>query len=298
VTTLAPLPSGRPERLVYFGTPAMAVPPLDALVANGFDVALVVTRPDKRRGRGTQTGPSPVKSAAERLGLPMTHAVADALDVGADLGVVVAFGQLIKEPILAALPMVNLHFSLLPRWRGAAPVERAILAGDAITGVSLMQLELGLDTGPVLATVKVPIGPGETARELRAELVRVGSQLLVDSLNVGLADPQPQVGEATYAAKLDPAEFEIVWNQPAEEIDRLIRVGVAWTKFRGRRLKILSTDIVDREGEPATMIDRVTVACGENALVLRRVQPEGKAPMDAIAWANGAHPAPGERLGG
>jgi methionyl-tRNA formyltransferase len=298
VTALAPLPSGRTERLVYFGTPAIAVPPLDALVANGFDVAVVVTRPDKRRGRGTKTGPSPVKSAAERLGVPVTHAVADALAAGADLGVVVAFGQLIKEPILAALPMVNLHFSLLPRWRGAAPVERAILAGDAITGVSLMQLELGLDTGPVLATVKVPIGPRETASELRAELVRSGSQLLVDSLNVGLADPEPQVGEATYAAKLDPAEFEIVWNRPAEEIDRLVRVGVAWTTFRGRRLKILSTDILDLAGEPANLIDRVTVACGTGALVLRRVQPEGKAPMDATAWANGAHPVPGERLGG
>ena len=158
MTELAVLPSGRPQRLVYFGTPDMAVPPLEALVADGFDVALVITRIDKRRGRGSDVAPSPVKAAALRLELPVSHLVDDALLVGADLGVVVAFGQLITAHVLERLPMVNLHFSLLPRWRGAAPVERALLAGDATTGVCLMQLAEGLDTGPLLDVVEVPIG--------------------------------------------------------------------------------------------------------------------------------------------
>jgi methionyl-tRNA formyltransferase len=283
---------------VYFGTPDMAVPPLEALVANGFHVALVVTRVDKRRGRGAQTAPSPVKAAAERLGLPVSHAVDDALETGADLGVVVAFGHLIKEHVLAQLPMINVHFSLLPRWRGAAPVERALLAGDDVTGVSLMQLELGLDTGPVLGTIEMPIGPRQTAGELRQELVRVGSQLLVDSLRAGLGEARPQVGEATYAAKLEPSEFEIDWSQSAVEIDRLVRLGAAWTTFRGRRLKILTTEIADGPpSEPGTFIAKLVVACGAGALTLVRVQPEGKPPMDAPAWANGAHPVSGELLG-
>ena len=164
-----------PRRLVFLGTPAMAVPPLRALVAAGYDVALVVTRPDKRRGRGSEPAPSPVKAAAVELGLPVTHRVDDALDAGADLGVVVAYGALIKAHVLAELPMVNLHFSLLPRWRGAAPVERALLAGDAETGVCVMQLEEGLDTGPVFACERRPIGPDQTADGLRAELVEAGT---------------------------------------------------------------------------------------------------------------------------
>ena len=163
-----------PRRLVYLGTPAMAVPPLEALVAAGHDVALVVTSPDRKRGRGGALSPTPVKAAAQALGLPVSHNIDDVTAMGADLGVVVAFGRLIRPHVLAAVPMVNLHFSLLPRWRGAAPVERAILAGDTETGVCLMRLEEGLDTGPVLDTVRVPIGASTTADELRRDLVRVG----------------------------------------------------------------------------------------------------------------------------
>lgn len=263
-------------RLVYLGTPAMAVPPLEALVAAGHDVVLVVTGADKRRGRGGDTSPSPVKEAAARLGIPVTHRVDDALDAAADLGVVVAFGRIIKPHVLAALPMVNLHFSLLPRWRGAAPVERALLAGDDVTGVCVMAVEEGLDTGGVYAVEEVPIGPATTADELRRTLVDVGTRLLVDTLAEGLGEPAPQTGTPTYAAKIDPAELRIDWQAPAEQIDRLIRLGGAWTTFRGARVKI-----------HAAQIDG-------GAIVPVLVQPEGKPRMSYDAWRNGARPAADE----
>ena len=297
MTDLAALPTGPPKRLVYLGTPAMAVAPLEALAAKGFDVALVVTRADKRRGRGAELTPSPVKAAAERLGLAVSHRVSDSLTVGADLGVVVAFGQLIKPDVLAGLAMVNLHFSLLPRWRGAAPVERALLAGDDVTGVCLMQVDVGLDTGAVIDRVEVPIGPRQTLEELRRTLVESGTELLVENLGKGLVAGVPQAGDATYAAKLDPAEFAIDWNRPAAEIDRLVRLGVAWTIFRGKRLKVLAVEPVDRRGAAGSLIEPLVVACWDGALELDRVQPEGKPAMSARAWANGAQPHIGEQFG-
>ena len=275
----------------------MAVPPLEALVAAGFEIVMVVTRPDKRRGRGSELSPSPVKAAAVRLGLPVSHEIADALDVSAELGVVVAFGQLIRPPALERLAMVNLHFSLLPRWRGAAPVERAILAGDAVTGVCLMRLDVGLDTGDVLDRVEVPIGPRQTAEELRRSLVDAGSVLLVENLRRGLGDGVPQSGEPTYAAKLAAEDFEIDWHRPADEIDRLVRVGQAFTTFRGKRLKVLAGSVVHRTGAAGTFLDPLTIACWQDALELDRVQPEGKPAMAAAAWANGAQPGPGEGIG-
>jgi methionyl-tRNA formyltransferase len=263
-------------RLAYLGTPAVAVPPLEGLVAAGHDVALVVTGADKRRGRGSELSPSPVKQAAMGLGIPVSHAVDDVLDVGAELGVVVAFGRLIKPHVLAGLPMVNLHFSLLPRWRGAAPVERALLAGDAVTGVCVMAVEEGLDTGGVYASVEVPIGPATTLDELRRELVAAGTTLLVDTLERGLGEPVPQRGDPTYAAKIDPAELRIDWSRPAAEIDRLVRLGGAWTTFRGGRVKLHSARIEDDRVVPTT------------------VQPEGRRPMSYEEWRNGARPAAGE----
>ncbi|HEY7628056.1 MAG TPA: methionyl-tRNA formyltransferase, partial [Ilumatobacteraceae bacterium] len=239
--------SAPPRRLAYLGTPAIAVGPLRALVAAGFEIGVVVTRPDKRRGRGSTLLPSPVKAAAMELGLPVTHRVDDVLDAGADLGVVVAFGQLIKAHVLDAVPMVNVHFSLLPRWRGAAPVERAILAGDTETGVCLMKLEAGLDTGPVYRCAVVPIGPRTTAAELRAELGTVGTSMLIDELRAGLGEPTAQIGEPTYAAKIQPDELQIDWTQAPIEIDRLIRVGGAWSLLNGRRLKILGAEVVDAD---------------------------------------------------
>ena len=263
-------------RLVYLGTPEMAVPPLEALVAAGHEIALVVTRADKRRGRGGGTSPSPVKAAAERLGLAVSHEVDDVLGVGAGLGVVVAFGRIIEPYVLAELPMINLHFSLLPRWRGAAPVERAILAGDEVTGVCLMEVEEGLDTGGIHAQAEVPIGPDTTADELRRELVEVGSRLLVETLASGVNEPTEQVGTPTYAAKIDQDDLHIDWSRPFDEIHRLIRLGGAWTTFRGERFKIHAADLIDGEIVPTI------------------VQPAGKPRMDAVAWRNGARPTEGE----
>jgi methionyl-tRNA formyltransferase len=274
-------------KLVYLGTPDMAVAPLRALVDAGHDIVLVVTRPDKRRGRGSATTPSPVKAAAVELGLPVSHSVDDVLaaveESGAELGVVVAFGQIIKPHVLDVVPMVNLHFSLLPRWRGAAPVERALLAGDDMTGVCVMALEEGLDTGGVYARREVPIGPETTAAELRSELVEVGTSLLVDTLGRPLAewidDPAPQTGEVTYAAKFTSVDLEIDWSRPAAGVHRLIRVGGAWTTFRDKRLKVNEARLVDGRVVPTV------------------VQPEGKAAMPFEAWRNGARPAPDELFG-
>ena len=271
----------------------MAVPPLRALVAAGFDVALVVTRVDKRRGRGSKLMPSPVKAAALELGLPVSHSVDDALGVGADLGVVVAFGQLIKPHVLEALPMVNLHFSLLPRWRGAAPVERAVLAGDSETGACLMQLEEGLDTGPLYACEVVPIEATTTAADLRRTLVEVGTRLLVDELRAGLGTPQPQVGEPAYAAKLRADELQIDWTKSPTEIDRLVRLGGAWTPLHGRRLRVVGAELINPAERATNELrgDRV------GGLRLVTVQPEGKAPMSFDAFARGAHLAEVESLG-
>src|SRR3954451_7647825 len=211
-------------RLAFLGTPAMALPPLRALVEHRFDVAAVVTRVDKRRGRGSSLVPSAVKQAAEELDIPVHHRVDDLLDLGIDLGVVVAFGQIIKPHVLARIRMVNLHFSLLPRWRGAAPVERALLAGDTETGVCVMDVEEGLDTGGVYERTVVPIGPTTTADELRAELVEVGTEMLVRRLRDGLGAPEPQRGEPTYADKIRPEELRLDWSRPPVELNRVVRV--------------------------------------------------------------------------
>lgn len=295
---LPPAPS-HPRRLVYLGTPEVAVPPLRALHAGGAEIALVVTRADKRRGRGGGLSPSPVKAAAQQLGLPVSHDLDAVLDVGADLGVVVAYGRIIPRRVLEVVPMVNLHFSLLPRWRGAAPVERALLAGDTETGVCLMEVAEGLDTGGVLAVEAVPIEAEDTLEGLRSRLVEVGAGMLVAALRDGLPEPVPQVGEPTYATKIDPAELELDWKRPAVELDRLVRLGGAWTTFRGRRLKVWAA-VPDPSGVVAGgpgAIDGLRVGTGAGALELVEVQPEGKSRQPAPAWANGARPGPTDRLG-
>ncbi len=179
-------------KLAFLGTPEVAAGTLRALVAAGHDVAVVATRADNRRGRGPASGPSRVKAVALDLGLPVVHRPADIVSYKPELGVVVAYGRLIKPDVLAEVPMVNVHFSLLPRWRGAAPVERAILAGDAETGVSLMELEEGLDTGPVFARSAIPIGEDETADELRHQLGEIGTGLLLHALSEGLGPLCPK----------------------------------------------------------------------------------------------------------
>ena len=247
---------------------------------------MVVTRPDKRRGRGGSLLPTPVKVAAGRLGIPVTSDISEVVASGADLGVVVAYGRIIKADILAALPMVNLHFSLLPRWRGAAPVERAILAGDEVTGVCVMEVAEGLDTGGVYRRVETAIGPDETAAELTARLASIGSDLLVETLASGLGSPEPQVGEATYAAKIEPHELRLDWTRPAAELHRLVRVGRAWTTWSGRRLLVLRSQVTDASGAPGSLHADV-VATGGGGLRLEVVQPEGRRPMAGADWVRG-----------
>ena len=286
----------------------MAVPPLRELVAAGHDIALCVTRPDRRRGRGGAVTPSPVKQAALELGIPVSHSMDDVAASGVELAIVVAYGRIIPAALLDRVPMVNLHFSLLPRWRGAAPVEWAILAGDAETGVCLMKVEEGLDTGPVYARRTVPIPEDFDLARLRQELVDVGSALLVASLSDGLAGlpvPVPQEGEPTIARKLTPQDLELHWEQEGAQLQRIIRLGRAWTTFRGRRLGILKATLVDAgTGEVAdtdglgvgTLVGTSAVT-GRGTLELEEVQPESRAPMTAADWVRGARPLAGERLG-
>jgi methionyl-tRNA formyltransferase len=275
-------------RLAYLGTPDMAVAPLQDLVRAGHDVALCVTRPDRRRGRGGATSPSPVKIAAMELGIPVSHEMADVADAKVELAVVVAFGRIIPAALLHEVPMLNLHFSLLPRWRGAAPVERAMLAGDSETGVCVMGVEEGLDTGPVYAMRTVPIDDDVTLERLRAQLVDLGSRLLVETLAHGVAGlprPVPQEGEPTIASKLSVEDLHLDWHQSARQLHRVVRMGRAWTTFRGRRLGVLDAAAVTQSGTgPATTgpvgtLSGASVRAGDGELLLRLVQPESRSPM-------------------
>jgi methionyl-tRNA formyltransferase len=303
-------------RLVFLGTPEAAVMPMRTLVEHGHELVLVVSRPDRRRGRGGGMVPSPVKRAALDLGLEVTDSLDDVPGAGAELGVVVAYGRIIPVSVLDRLPMVNLHFSMLPRWRGAAPVERAILEGDAETGVCLMAVEAGLDTGAIYAELATMIGEEETADELRSRLVAMGCQLLAEHLADGIRGlpvPRDQMGEPSYAEKIAPAELELRWEQPGIQIRRVVRLGRAWTTFRGRRLHIVRAAGAPAApgGTPAPLggtpadagvtpgtLDGLDVIAGHGTRVrLVTVQPEGKRPMDAADWRRGVHPRPGEHLG-
>ncbi|MCY4434002.1 MAG: methionyl-tRNA formyltransferase [bacterium] len=289
-------PPAEVGRLVFLGTPTEAVPFLEALAEAGFDVALAVTRPDKRRGRRAAPSPSPVKAAALSLGIPFSSDVNDVLAVGADLGVVVAFGQIIKPHVLDRLAMVNVHFSLLPRWRGAAPVERAVLAGDGTTGVCLMEVAEGLDTGRVYRRVEVPIAPDATAASLRTDLVDVAVPMLVEAMRDGLGSAEPQQGEPVYAAKITRDELRLDWEEPAEFLDRQVRVGGAWTTWRGKTLKIWSAQLAEGS-QPSGALDGALVGTGDGQLRLLEVQAEGKSRQAAEDWLRGARPTPGDRLG-
>ena len=312
-------------RVVYFGTPDVAVAPLRALCGAGHDVVLVVTRPPKRRGRRQEPTPSPVAAAAADLGLMVTHDLEDAVGVGADLGVVVAYGAHIPEEVLEARRTVNLHFSTLPRWRGAAPVERAIMAGDADAGVCLMDVAPEIDAGAVYRRACIPIGPRETADELRTRLCELGIKLLLDALAEGFGEPVPQEGEMTWADKVSSEDLRIDWSAPAEHVLRLVRVGGAWTTLGSRRLKILAAEpaagtadsgadgsgaagpVADdaRDSRSAGTIWRVPgsgdrsavqVVTGRGALTLVTVQSEGRPAVAARDWINGARVTDGQRF--
>jgi methionyl-tRNA formyltransferase len=291
-------------RLAYLGTPQMAVPPLQALVDAGHDIVLCVTRPDRRRGRGGETTPNAVKDAALRLGIPVSQQMNDLVGIDAELAVVVAFGRIIPSAVLNELPMVNVHFSLLPRWRGAAPVERAILAGDAETGVCLMKVAEGLDTGDVYAVRRVPMDADITLSDLRARLVDTACDLLVDTLKdglKGLPEAVPQSGDVTMAEKITKEDLHLDWTEPAEQLHRVVRLEHAWTTFRGRRLGVLEARVGESQPDhnhaaPGTLVGS-SVVTGAGILELRRVQPESRSPMSADEWLRGVRPAVNERLG-
>jgi len=306
-------------RLAFLGSPEAAVPALRALTDAGHDVVVVVSQPDRRRGRGAGLAPSPVKQAALEMGLGVTDRIEDVPGSGAELGVVVAYGRIVPAALLERTPMLNAHFSLLPRWRGAAPVERAILAGDQVTGVSIMRLEASLDTGPVLAVRREPIynARREHVSALTKRLAVVAGELLVEVLCGGVAMLGPgksQVGEATYAAKLDPEELRLDFSRTVAELETIVRLDRAWTTFRGERLRVLDAvgheelarPTSDRWGgsqgssqpEPSPCTLRGTsVQAADGLLELLIVQPAGRRPQAAAEWLRGARPAPGERLG-
>ena len=280
--------------LVFLGTPEPAAHILTQLIDAGFPIAHVVTRKDARRGRGGQTSGSPVKVVAQTHGIEVSHDL-EWIRQNAHLnllGIVVAYGRLIPIEVLHLTPMINVHFSLLPRWRGAAPVERAILAGDDVTGVCIMDLEETLDTGPIHACREVPLTSAHTASALLQELAEVGSDVLIELLTRGLSSTTPQQGDATYAAKLSSSEACIDWNDAAITIHRKIRALRSFTTIDGVRLRILEADISNAVSgaTPGQCGDDAVVATGEGSLVLIRVQPEGKTPMDAVAWLRGRSP--------
>jgi methionyl-tRNA formyltransferase len=304
-------------RLIFMGTPEFSVPALDALYEAGHDIACVYTQPPRPAGRGKKDRASPVQARAEALGLPVRHPVSlrndvaqqDFAAVRADVAVVVAYGLILPQPILDAPVQgcLNIHASLLPRWRGAAPIHRAIMAGDPETGVCIMQMEAGLDTGPVLMVEATPISVTETTAQVHDRLAAMGARLIVRTL-AALPDlapvPQPEDG-VTYASKIDKAEAAIDWARPAAEVDRQIR-GLspfpgAWFAHDGARIKVLASERVAGAGEPGTVLgtvlgDMLVVACGDGAVRLTRLQRAGKAAQDADVFLRGTKMPPGTIL--
>ncbi len=309
-------PERSPLRLAFMGTPDFAVPILQALITAGHEVIAVYTQPPRPAGRGHREQPSPVQRAAEAAGMPVrTPAKLDSAEqerfraLGLDAAVVAAYGLLLPKPVLAAprLGCLNVHASLLPRWRGAAPIQRAILAGDKETGVTIMQMDEGLDTGPMLLAESIPIGPETTATMLHDELAALGARLIVRAL-AGRADgtlasrPQPTDG-VSYAKKLARDEGRLDWSKPALELERVVRAlnpapGV-WFERAGERIKVLAAALMERgaEAPPGTVLDgALTIACGVGALRLRRLQRADRAAVDAEAFLRGYALPPGTRL--
>ena len=284
-------------RVVFMGTPDFSVPVLDALVDAGHDVVAVYCQPPRPAGRGKKDRPSPVQQRAETLGLTVRYPVSlktpeaqhEFAALNADIAVVVAYGLILPQVVLDAPRdgCLNIHASLLPRWRGAAPIHRAIMAGDAQTGVCIMQMEAGLDTGPVLLREAFDIGAEETTGELHDRLSALGADLIVQALDrLDQLSPQVQPEDGvTYAAKIDKAEARVDWMQPAEDVDRLIR-GLspfpgAWCDVAGERVKLLASRTVPGNAEPGTVLDGFIIACGSGAVEITRAQRQGKKAMSA-----------------
>jgi methionyl-tRNA formyltransferase len=311
VTTGAP-----PLRLVYMGTAAFAVPSLRALAAGPHEVVAVYTQPPRAAGRGLKARPSPVHSAALELGIAVRTPVAlnapaerDVLaGFGADLVVVAAYGLILPKSILEAprLGCINLHASLLPRWRGAAPIQRALLAGDGETGVTIIQMEPSLDTGPILAMERAPIKADTTAASLHDSLANLAARMVgptIDRLASGRIMPRPQPEEGvTYAPKIDKAEARLDWSRPAAFLERQLRAlnpwPGCWTEFDGERLLVLEGELAAGRGAPGEVLDEyMTIACGAGALRLTKVQRAGGRPMSADAFLRGFRLPVGARLG-
>jgi len=307
-------------RLAFLGTPDFSVTVLAALVAAGHEIACAYSQPPAPRGRGQALQPSPVQAFAERhaIAVRTPASMRDPAEIeafralGADAAVVVAFGQILPREVLEAprLGSFNLHASLLPRWRGAAPIQRAIMAGDEITGVQVMRMTEGLDEGPVLATATVRIGPLDTAGDVHDRLAAAAAELIVRTLpeiETGRAAETPQAAEgATYAKKIRPKEARIDWSRPAAEVDRKIR-GLspfpgAWFTLptpKGEvRVKALLSTVEEAEGAPgATLDERLLVACGEGAVRLLKVQREGRGAQAAEVFLRGQSAPAGTQLG-
>ena len=306
-------------RIAFMGTPDFAARILRDLAAwagaNGHEVVAVYSQPPREAGRGKKPQPSPVHRLADTLGVPVftperlksaeDQQAFAALDL--DVAVVAAYGLILPKPVLDAprLGCLNVHASLLPRWRGAAPIQRAIMAGDAKTGVCIMRMEEGLDTGPVYRRREIPIDPQMTAGELHDALAELGGEPLFEALadvQAGAApEPQPEDG-VTYAKKIDKAEARIDWSRPAAEVDRQIR-GLspfpgAWFELRGERIKVLRSRVAAGAGTPGTALDDgLTVACDDGAVALSELQRAGKGAMDAAALLRGFPVGKGEVLG-
>jgi methionyl-tRNA formyltransferase len=309
---------GSALRLVFMGTAAFAVPSLQALAAGRHPLVAVYSQPARPAGRGLRSRPSPVQRVAAELGLPLydppslrdAQVQADFAALEADLAVVAAYGLLLPTPILGAprLGCINLHASLLPRWRGAAPIQRALLAGDEATGITVFQLEPTLDTGPILAAESLPIGPETTAAALHDQLAALAAAMtprVVDDLAAGRTRPRPQPTEGvTYAAKIDKAEGRLDWTWPAPLLERQLRAlnpwPGCWTELGDQRLRVLAGEVVQgpQNAAPGEVLDeQLTVACGADALRLTRLQRAGGRPLAAAEFLRGFALPPGSRLG-
>jgi len=305
-------------RIVFFGTPAFAVPSIEALMQGHFTVAGVVTQPDKPQGRSrSELIPPPVKVAAQAAGIPVLQPVRPVGDVFTaslrrlepDLGVVVAYGHILRPEVLSLPPkgMINVHASLLPRHRGAAPIQQAILAGDRQTGITIMQMEEGLDSGPMLHRVATTIGEDETAGALADRLAQLGATALIEALSLcsgGLARPQPQDdSQATYAPKLNREVARIVWERDAATLVRQIRAfdpaPGAWAEHERTTLKLFGARETAGTGEPGTVLEastRLVIAAGSGAVDVSEVQPAGKNRLPVQAWIRGRGITLGKRL--
>lgn len=288
-------------KIIFMGTPDFSVPVLNAL-HQAHEIVAVYCQPPRPAGRGKADRPTPVHARAIELGLPVRHPVSlrseaaakDFADLGADVAVVVAYGLILPQEILDAprLGCLNIHASLLPRWRGAAPIHRAIMAGDAQTGVCIMQMEADLDTGPVLMQETTLIGVEDTTADLHDRLALMGSRMIVQALAKLPLPPHPQPAEGvTYATKIDKSEARIDWSRPAIEVDRQIR-GLspfpgAWCEIAGERVKMLRSRLATGQGRPGEVLGGLTIACGTGAVEITLAQREGKKPMQRDDFLRG-----------